>query len=186
MKKIILLFSYNSRLICLFFLNIIFLVGLILTIAWFCGYRVNTTSSLPRGLYQLTQHPPQRGDTVFFCLESQEFINLAISRGYIGLGTCPGGIRALGKEIFGIPGDLVSIEANGLISLNDQAIPGSAPMAKDSKGRLMPPSALQKGKIQKGKALTLSLHNPGSFDSRYFGLVNLSGLTPVRPVLVFN
>lgn len=156
------------------------------SVVWACGYRVNVTSSLPLGLYRLTDERPQRGSIVFFCLESEHFIKLARAREYAGTGTCPGALRALGKEVYGLPGDLVSIGADGLISINHQIIPGSAARDVDSKGRPMPKPELTAGIIPAGQALTLSLHHQGSFDGRYFGLVSLHSLRQTRPVLTFK
>ena len=156
------------------------------SVAWAYGYRVNVTSSLPLGLYRLTDERPQRGSIVFFCLESEHFIKLARAREYAGPGTCPGALRALGKEVYGLPGDLVSIGADGLISINHQTIPGSAARDVDSKGRPMPKPELTAGIIPAGQALTLSLHHQGSFDGRYFGLVSLHSLRQARPVLTFK
>ena len=88
--------------------------------AWLAGFRVNVTASLPLGLYRLTNEVPRRGSIAFFCLESPEFRRLAREREYVGPGGCPGGIRALGKEVYGLPGDTVGIEADGSISINNQ------------------------------------------------------------------
>lgn len=156
------------------------------SVVWACGYRVNVTSSLPLGLYRLTDERPQRGSIVFFCLESSAFQRLARAREYAGPGTCPGALRALGKEVYGLPGDLVSIGADGLISINHQIIPGSAAQDVDSKGRPMPKPELTAGIIPAGQALTLSLYHQGSFDGRYFGLVSLHRLRQARPVLTFK
>lgn len=167
-------------------IKLVFLTVCFFTTAWACGYRVNVTSSLPLGLYRLTDERPQRGSIVFFCLESERFIKLARVREYAGPGTCPGALRALGKEVYGLPGDLVSIGADGLISINHQTIPGSAARDVDSKGRPMPKPELTAGIIPAGQALTLSLHHQGSFDGRYFGLVSLHSLRQTRPVLTFK
>ncbi len=154
--------------------------------AWLAGFRVNVTASLPLGLYRLTNEVPQRGSIAFFCLESPEFRRLAREREYVGPGGCPGGIRALGKEVYGLPGDLVGIEADGSISINNQVIAGSAAKTLDSKGRPMPASALSAGLIPPGQALMLSLHHQGSFDGRYFGLIDLTNIHPVKCVLTLN
>ena len=154
--------------------------------AWLAGFRVNVTASLPLGLYRLTNEVPQRGSIAFFCLESPEFRRLAREREYVGPGGCPGGIRALGKEVYGLPGDLVGIEADGSISINNQVIAGSAAKTLDSKGRPMPASALSAGLIPPGQALMLSLHHQGSFDGRYFGLIDLTNIHPVKGVLTLN
>jgi conjugative transfer signal peptidase TraF len=177
-------FSHKSIGILLFYLTIIqFLILLIF--AEIFGFRVNLTASLPLGLYRITDEVPSRGDMAFFCLES-EFRGLATERGYVGPGTCPGGLRALGKTIAGLPGDLVGIETDGSISINDQILPGSAAKVCDSRGRAMPRSQLRPGIIPPGQALMLSLHHPGSFDGRYFGLVRLADLHLIRPVFTIK
>lgn len=153
---------------------------------WSAGFRVNLTASLPLGVYQLTDAEPKLGDTVFFCLESEAFINLAKAREYVGPGACPGGIRALGKEVYGLPGDNIGIEADGSISINGRVIAGSAARRRDSRGRPIPAPLLQAGIVPPGRALALALRNPGSFDGRYFGLTSLAGMQVVRPVWIFE
>lgn len=125
-------------------------------------------------------------DIGYYIPLSEHFIKLARAREYAGTGTCPGALRALGKEVYGLPGDLASIGADGLISINHQIIPGSAARDVDSKGRPMPKPELTAGIIPAGQALTLSLHHQGSFDGRYFGLVSLHSLRQTRPVLTFK
>ena len=145
------------------------------------GFVVNTTSSLPLGLYRATKEPIRRGMFATFCLEDGEFIRLAKERGYLSEGSCPGGIKPLGKEIFGLPGDEICLN-DGLIAVNGKTIPLTKAKATDSHGRVMPMPQLKSGTIPKGYALLLSPRHAGGFDSRYFGLVRLSSLHPVRPV----
>ena len=160
-------------------------VALLLAIAWFSGFRVNVTPSLPLGIYRLAESPAKPGVPAFFCLDSPDFIRLAEERGYAGAGFCPGGLRPLGKEVYGLPGDRIGFD-QGLITVNSQALPGSLAKDKDRQGRAMPASLLRPGIIPKGKALMLSLHHKGSFDSRYFGLVPLAALRPMEPVITWN
>ena len=134
------------------------------------GLRVNPTPSLPKGVYRIAPGEPARGDLVSFCLQG-EFAELARERGYLQAGSCENGLRPLLKRLAGLPGD--SIEAGSL-----------AIRTVDSQGRPMP-SALCFGVISSGMALVLADH-PGSFDSRYFGLVPLESLQRVEPVFVFN
>ncbi len=144
-------------------------VALVLLLCWNAGLRVNLTPSLPQGVYIVRPGTPGKGDFVTFCLEG-EFADLARERGYLVAGSCPSGLRPLLKRIAGLPGD---------------AIPGDLFIrSADSRGRPMP-SALPEGVIPSGMALLLADH-PGSFDSRYFGLVPLDALQRVEPVFVFN
>lgn len=144
--------------------------ALVLLLCWCAGLRVNLTPSLSKGLYALCPDTPGRGDFVAFCLEG-EFADLARERGYLAAGSCPSGLRPLLKRVAGLPGDFV-----------DPAI--LAPRPFDNQGRSMP-SVSPSGVIPPGMALVLADH-PGSFDSRYFGLVPLDALQRVEPVFVFH
>jgi conjugative transfer signal peptidase TraF len=151
----------------------------------FGGFLVNTTASLPLGLYRETRESIGRGMFAVFCLEDREFIRLAKERGYLGEGSCPGGIKPLGKEVFGLPGDEISLQ-DGLIVVNGETVPLSGAKSVDSQGRAMPAQAkLKNGTIPKGYVLMLSPHHAGGFDSRYFGLIRLSSLHPVKPVFIW-
>lgn len=134
------------------------------------GLRINPTPSLPKGVYRIASGEPAKGDLVSFCLQG-EFADLARERGYLEPGSCPSGLRPLLKRLAGLPGDF--IEA---CSLTIRTV--------DSQGRPMP-STRHSGVIPSGMALVLADH-PGSFDSRYFGLVPLESLQRVEPVFLFN
>ena len=56
---------------------------------------------------------------------------------------------------------------------------------EDSAGRLLPGSSLESGMIPDGMCLALSDH-PGSFDSRFFGLVPLADVVKVKPVFTIK
>jgi conjugative transfer signal peptidase TraF len=163
-------------------ISLIVLLGFVM--CWAAGYRLNLTRSLPVGLYRITGGPVQRGRLAEFCLEDAESISLARERGYLAAGSCPSGLRPLLKVVSGLAGDVVGLE-NGLIAVNGQPLAGTAVVSRDSKGRPAPSSRLVPGVIAPGKALVLSQHHSGSFDSRYFGLVPLAALRPVEPVLTF-
>jgi len=163
------------------FMTIPLVVTISLVAAVSAGYRLNTTPSLPLGLYRETKEPVRRGMFATFCLEDTAFIRLAKERGYLGEGPCPGGIKPLGKEIFGLPSDEICLN-DGLITVNGKTIALTKAKATDSHGRAMPIPQLKSGVIPKGYALLLSPRHAGGFDSRYFGLVRLSSLHPVRPV----
>ncbi|WP_319779041.1 hypothetical protein [Maridesulfovibrio sp.] len=50
------------------------------------GYRVNFTSSMPMGIYQITPGTPSRGDFVSFNLdESNPYFQISLERHYLGL-----------------------------------------------------------------------------------------------------
>ncbi|MGD9950249.1 MAG: conjugative transfer signal peptidase TraF [Desulfobulbus sp.] len=153
-------------------------------VCWQLGFRVNLTPSLPMGLYRLTGGPLHRGQIVAFCLDDPEFVQLARERGYLTAGSCPSGLRPLLKVINGLPGDSVQ-QCGDMIMVNDHVLEHTKILGRDSQGRTMPSSNLLPGIIPAGKALLLSQHHDGSFDSRYFGLVPIVSLRPVEPVITF-
>lgn len=163
-------------------------VFLLLPLLHRAGFRVNPTPSLPQGIYRIVPGAPERGDLVAFCLESPVWTSLARERGYLGPGSCPSGLRPLLKQLAGLPGDAVTVTPDGI-----QVGPASgsscfwpAPVRReDSMGRPLPTGSLRAGMIPDGMALALSGH-PGSFDSRFFGLVPLAGMARVKSVCTFE
>lgn len=151
------------------------------------GFRFNPTPSLPKGIYRIAPGAPERGDLVAFCLESPWAV-LARERGYLGYGSCPSGLRPLLKHLAGLPGDAVTVTPDGIavVPANGSARFWPAPAREhDNMGRPLPASSLRAGVIPAGMALTLASH-PGSFDSRFFGLVPLARMARVEPVFTFK
>lgn len=152
------------------------------------GFRFNPTPSLPKGIYRIAPGAPERGDLVAFCLESPVWTSLARERDYLGAGFCPSGLQPLLKRLAGLPGDTVTATPDGI---QVEPVSGSAstwpvPIRhEDSMGRPLPASALRAGEIPGGMALALSGH-PGSFDSRFFGLIPLAGMVRVDLVCTFE
>lgn len=172
------------------FLALLAILGLlVLCLAGKTDYRVNITPSMPGGIYKIKQWdgvtPFKRGELVSMCL-SPEFSKIALERGYLRPGMCPGGAQALLKEIVAIEDDDFSLTGEG-VAVNGRLLENSAPRTQDSKGRPMAFSrTLKAGKIPSGFALLLSTHHPGSYDSRYFGLVPLSAMDKAEPVWIWT
>ena len=143
--------------------------ALALLLSWCAGLRVNLTPSLPIGIYALCPDTPGKGDAAAFCLEG-EFAEMARERGYLLAGSCPSGLRPLLKRVAGLPGDVIPYD----LSVRPA----------DSLGRALPSVPLQ-GVVPPGMALVLADH-PGSFDSRYFGLVPLDALQRVKPLFLIH
>ncbi len=159
-------------------------ISLLLLIFFSLGYRLNLTVSMPQGLYKITGDKPQRGDTVIFCLDSNNpFAPLAKERGYIGPGSCAGDTQPLLKILVGLPGDTVAVTPKG-IAVNGHLLANTVRPKHDSQGRPMPPSLLQNGDILQGSALVIAQEHGNSFDSRHFGLIPQSGLQKVQPFLI--
>ena len=92
------------------------LVGVGISIAAFqlcglLGVRINTSPSLPIGLYVTTVDGNAK--LVEFCL-GEPFATLSIVRGYRDRGTCGDGVAPLLKPIIAKPGDVVEVSSLGL------------------------------------------------------------------------
>jgi conjugative transfer signal peptidase TraF len=146
------------------------------------GYRVNITSSLPVGVYRIIKgHAPERGDYVAYCPDGDAAAR-ALDNGWLQPGSCPAGTRPLLKMLAGIAGDTVRLTADG-IRINGVLQPCSAVQSADKNGTELAPH-IPEGIVPGGMAFLLARHK-GSYDSRYFGPVPVSGLSKVVPVMLF-
>ena len=161
-------------------------LGLLGVLGWgghALGFRVNTTTSMPVGLYLLSDRLPQRGDYVGFCLPPGAYPR-EIASSCLGPSTlCASCLKPLLKHLVGLPGDVVLVLPEGL-RVNGRLQPNSSILSVDHAGRSIP-SFLASGVIPRGKALALSKYDTHSFDGRYFGLVDLASLQRAIPVITF-
>jgi conjugative transfer signal peptidase TraF len=147
--------------------------------------RVNLTGSVPLGLYQL--RPVQElvpGDLVVACLP-HELAEVGRARHYLGAGGCPGGVTPILKPVFALPGDTLVVRREG-VERNGDLSPGSVPLLADRSGRALMPR-FGREVVPPGAVWVLSTHDPASWDSRYFGPLQLSSISDTaRPVWVFR
>jgi len=131
----------------------------------FLGLRINTSPSLPMGLYITTAQAS--ANLVEFC-PAEPFATLSIVRGYRDPGTCGDGAAPLLKPVVARFGDVVEVSARG-IAVNGALLPNTAPVPRDTKGR--PLAAWPSGRyvVAPGTIWVASSHHLRSFDSRYFG-----------------
>jgi len=158
------------------------LTGALGTAGW-AGLRVNTTHSIPPGVYWLTDRPVTLGDTVLVCPPQFPVIAEAYRRGYIGVGFCPGGYEYLFKRALAAKNDVVSIEPSGVL-VNGSSIPNSAQMSADPAGRMLPAYRTESLRLTANDVLLIANHSPRSFDGRYFGPVDRSLIRGVVVPLV--
>src|SRR5687768_11560102 len=112
----------------------------LLTVSVVCfaaGLRVNTTKSIPVGIYRLTDVPVGKGEYVIFCPPQTALFDEARSRGYIGAGFCPGNYGYMMKQVLAMAGDRVTSGEEG-ITVNGKPLPESVPRKTDSAGRILP------------------------------------------------
>lgn len=149
--------------------------------------RINTTDSLPIGIYMTIKKAPEKGDIVSFCLMPNS-AQLAIERHYLSkhwLNKCPKKSQSLLKPIVAMQGDFVTVSTKG-VYVNKQIIEDSKPLKKDAAGNLMPNIKVKK-RLAENEFLAISTFNPYSWDSRYYGAVPTTNiLSVVRPVFTFN
>ena len=142
-------------------------------IAGATGIRINTSSSLPLGLYVRTSDVS--ADLVEFC-PAEPFAGVSRQRGYRMRGfACPDGAVPLLKPVVARAGDLVEVSAAGL-AVNGTLLPNTAALKRDAARR--PLSAWPTGQyiVQPGTIWVASTYGRGSYDSRYIGPVKESDI----------
>lgn len=147
------------------------------------GIRFNFTASMPVGVYKLTASAPDRNKIVSVCLDN-DYAAMAMKRQYVGSGSCPSGMQPLLKKVAALPGDSIVYDEIQGISINNAVWPHSTVQTSDSHNRPMIRAELPHV-VPANKILVLSNRHDGSFDSRYFGLVDLSQIKTVNPLITF-
>ncbi len=153
-------------------------------LAYAVGIRLNTTPSIPLGVYRLTNEPLVKGAYVLFCPPPAAVFDMAKARGYLGAGFCPGGYGQLMKKILAVQNDAVVIGTDG-VQVNGQLLPLSAPIKTDGGGRPLPDYKAS-WVLDSAEVLLMSDSNSGSFDGRYFGPIQRSQIQGViRPIFTW-
>ena len=149
------------------------------------GVRVNTTKSIPVGLYLSSSAPVGKGAYVMFCPPEVGVFDDAKKRGYIGGGLCPGGYGYLMKKVLAAKADAVTVADDG-VRVNGVLLPMSVPLKTDKAGRPLPRYQVKSYELGDSEVLLMSDASGTSFDGRYFGPVNISQIrTVIRPVLTW-
>jgi conjugative transfer signal peptidase TraF len=148
------------------------LVAVVVSIAVFqlfglLGLRINTSPSLPMGLYVVTTD--RSANLVEFC-PAEPFATLSLIRCYRDPGICRDGGAPLLKPVVAKAGDIVELSGRG-ISVNGLLLPNTAPLSKDTKGRPLAAWPFGRYPLTPGTVWVASSYHSRSFDSRYFGPV---------------
>jgi type IV secretory pathway protease TraF len=150
------------------------------TLAGLCDlqpFKVNGTSSLPRGIYVRTFEPIRRGAIVWFPLP-------AAMRSYVT--AFPGAAawfekpsNGLLKPVVGLKGDVICRGGDGVFRLNGEAL-GRVPAAAPD-GRSLP--AWQGcRRVSEGELAVFSGRIPDSLDSRLYGPIAAADAHVYRPL----
>lgn len=159
-------------------------VAAIAALGWFGGLRINLTPSEPIGLWRIVplDRPVAAGDLVFVCPPPGPITDFGLERGYFRSGSCPAGVAPLIKTVVALAGARIDVGAE--VAIDGVAVSRSQPSPRDGTGR--PLTTWPGGIVPAGQ---IFLHSPfaGSYDSRYFGPLPLSGLLGLaRPVLTID
>ena len=161
---------------------IIILAGSILG-AFICSecLILNTTASVPRGLWLKLDCLPKKGDFVQVPIEafsSTEWVPPEYFRKNMFDKNKP-----FLKKIAGLHGDSIEHGDNGLILINGVPFPNSAPRSHDRAGRFL--RAFQLPVTLASDEVWLMSDSPFGFDSRYLGTAKLSKCYKAVPLLTF-
>lgn len=155
-------------------------------VLYMVGARINTTKSIPVGLYWTSWRPIGKGVYVIFCPPDGRVFDEAKARGYIGAGSCPGGYGLMMKRVLATQGDVVSISDRGVV-VNGDLLPHSAPIKADRGGRPLPRYTVDHYTLGPTEVLLMSDESAISFDSRYFGPLTRSHIKAVIfPVITWG
>lgn len=161
------------------------ILGCVCVVAGFSGARINTTKSIPRGLYWTSSSPASSESYVMFCPPRGKVFDEAMKRGYIDSGVCPGGYGYMMKKILAAKHDVISIEGNGVF-INGRFQPLSKPLKSDRENRPLPQFRVRDYVMPDTEVLLMSDVSKTSFDGRYFGPVKRSQIVQViRPVFTW-
>ena len=156
-------------------------VGLCAAIA---GIRINTSYSLPLGLYITTRD--DRARLIEFCPEGL-FAAQSAGRGYRTAGfTCSDGAVPLLKPVAATEGDHVEVSPEG-IAVNGVLLPKTRALNTDWAGRSLNPFPFGTYRVRAGTVWVASTYNRGSFDSRYMGPIRTSQIRKrLRPLWLIS
>jgi conjugative transfer signal peptidase TraF len=151
------------------------------------GLRLNTTGSMPRGLWRVRAgQPVERGEVVVICPPNRADIRQAARRGYIPAGPCPGGYEPLIKPVAALAGDVVTVTPKGVV-VDGSPEANTTPLTHDATGRTLHAFPGGSYRVPHGELWLVSGHDPRSFDSRYFGAVPATNIIGVaRPLWVLR
>ncbi|MEK1929574.1 MAG: conjugative transfer signal peptidase TraF [Pararhizobium sp.] len=137
------------------------------------GYRINLTPSEPLGLWRIVplHRPAAVGDLLFICPPATAEMREAQARGYLRSGSCPGGVAPLIKTVIAVAGEHVEIGAS--VTVDGREVSFSSLATRDGSDRPLLPFT---SGIVPPASIFLHSAFPGSYDSRYFGPVPISGI----------
>ena len=161
---------------------LVILVGSVLAALISSGrFILNTTASVPRGIWLKIDCTPKIGDFVQVPIDafsSTEWVPHEYFRPNMW-----GQRKPFIKLVSGLQGDVVEQDSNGLILINGVPFPDSAPLSHDRAGRFLRACSLPV--VLASNEVWLLSESPFGFDSRYLGAAKLSLCRKAVPLLTF-
>ena len=170
----------------LYILSLVVLLIVLSLLGGLAGYRINLTASMPLGIWKKST-AIQVGSYVAACMPPDTpAAQVAMQRGYLPQGQCPGGFAPLLKEVAALPGGTVLL-TDEAVSSNGIPLSNSRTQRTDSLGRPLPSFPRGSYHVLPGQYWLFATSHPNSFDSRYFGPVEESSIVAsLVPVLTFE
>lgn len=165
----------------LILLSSIFLA--LLLVLKLAGLRINTSNSIPIGLYWAVNKPIEKGEYVIFCPKKSLPFVKAMHYGILTKGFCPEGSGALMKYVAGISGDRITINGEGVF-VNGNKLPLSKPILVDGLNHPLPQIQITNHMLTANELLLMTNQNRFSFDARYFGLTDVAEVQSVIKPLI--
>ncbi len=138
------------------------------------GLRFNFTHSAPLGLWRVQAFngaTPRRGELVEVCPPDLPIVRFMADHGYLAPGNCTGtNVVPLLKPIAAVAGDRVTVTKGRAVIVNDQSLPNTQAM------QTIPAWADGTYSVAPDCVWLLSTYSVGSFDSRYFGPVDVTSV----------
>lgn len=149
------------------------------------GFRLNTSDSIPKGLYRLHSGSVKKNSLVLFCPDDRDTFREGRRRGYLERGFCKGHYGYLMKQVAAVAGDRVSTTLNG-VYVNQSLLPFSKPQSHDGLHRPMKRWQITQYRLKSEEVLTMTNQSPLSFDSRYYGLIQKKQIKGIiTPIVIW-
>jgi len=169
------------------FVSIITFAILSVYIFYKAGYRYNHTPSFPIGIYKLNKNDLviKRGKLVLVCPPNSKIFKNTNKHNYISNGYCKSGYEPLIKKIAAIGGDKIVIDK--FVYVNSIKQKNSRVYNYDSHGLELIHYPKKEFTLKPNQIFLLSDYNDKSFDSRYFGPLDMKLIQgSLKPLLTFN
>lgn len=143
---------------------------------------INTTDSMPKGLYLVTNKKITRGSYVAVCLP-HPLAQFALQQGFLVKGHCPSHTVPILKQIIANEGDHVTRTALN-VTINTITLPHSYTFTHDQRNNPLPKTRTSHWLLGKKEFWLYGTKSIRSWDSRYFGpIAGKNILYVVQPVI---